>query len=94
MVALTGDTTRSRRNEPTPPSISARVNQVVGGFWSTTSAPTATHRRNYDIAAAEFTPLLASLRTLIDVDLRKIETSAESAGAPWTPGRVPVWSAE
>jgi photosystem II stability/assembly factor-like uncharacterized protein len=94
LIALTGDTTRSRRNEPTPPSISARVNQVVGGFWSTTSAPTATHRRNYDIAAAEFTPLLASLRTLIDVDLRKIETSAEAAGAPWTPGRVPVWSAE
>jgi len=94
MVSLTGDTTRARRNEPTSPSIEGRVTQVVTGFWSTTSAPTATHKRNYEIAAAQFTPVLDSLRTIIDVDLQKLESAAETAGAPWTPGRVPVWTAE
>jgi hypothetical protein len=94
LIALTGDSTRSRRNEPVRPSIEARVDQVVTGFWSTTSAPTATHKRNYEIAAAEFAPVLDALRTIIDVDLKRLDSAAESAGAPWTPGRVPVWAAE
>jgi len=94
MIALTGDTTRARRNEPVRPSIAGRVDQVVTGFWSTTSAPTATHKRNYEIAAAEFAPVLDTLRTIIDVDLKRLDSAAESAGAPWTPGRVPVWAAE
>jgi len=93
-VPLEGDTVRSRRNEPTPPSVVDRVQQVVGGHWFSTSAPTSTHQRNYDIAAAEFSPVLTALRTLIDADLKAIENAAESAGAPYTPGRVPRWSPE
>jgi hypothetical protein len=48
-IELSGDTTRASRNEPTPPSIADRVATIVGGHWDATSAPTATHRRNYDI---------------------------------------------
>jgi len=93
-VPLEGDTVRAARNEPTPPSIVDRVQQIVGGHWFTTSAPTATHYRNYDIAAAEFTPVLAALQVLIETDLKAIENAAEAAGAPYTPGRVPRWSPE
>jgi hypothetical protein len=71
-----------------------RVDQIVGGHWSTTSAPTATHKHNYDVAAAQFSPVLVSLQKLIDEDLVGIERAAESAGAPRTPGRVPHWSPE
>ena len=92
--ALSGDSTRSKRNEPTSPAIVDRVQQVVGGHWDTTSAATATHKRNYEIAAAAFAPVLADLRTLILVDLKKIEDAAEAAGATWTPGRVPDWRPE
>jgi hypothetical protein len=28
---------------------------------------------------------------LVEVDLTKLEKDMESAGAPWTPGRVPEW---
>jgi hypothetical protein len=35
---------------------------------------------------------LAKLRTLAEVDLVKLEKDMEAAGAPWTPGRVPVWT--
>jgi len=90
-VELSGDKTRSRHNEPAPASIVGRVEQVVNGHWYTTDDPTATQRRNYEIAASEFSPLLEKLRTLILVDLAKIESAAEAAGAPWTPGRVPEW---
>ena len=91
---LNGDTTVASRNEPTPPSIVDRVQTIVSGHWDSTSAPTATQRRNYDIAAAEFAPILAKLRTLILTDFKRLEDKAEAAGAPWTPGRVPDWKPE
>jgi photosystem II stability/assembly factor-like uncharacterized protein len=93
-VALTGDDVVAARNEPVPPAVQDRVQQVVGGTWYATSAPTQTHRQAYDIAAAQFAPLLETLRTLVDVDLKQIEDRAESLGSPWTPGRVPTWKPE
>ena len=90
-VELNGDPTLASRNEPTSPSITDRVQQIVGGHWDATSAPTATHRRNYEIASQQFAPVLEKLRTLALVDLKKLEDDAEAAGAPWTPGRVPTW---
>jgi hypothetical protein len=93
-VELNGDATISSRSEPTPPSIVDRVQTIVAGHWDATSAPTATHRRNYDIAAGQFAPVLAKLRTLSLTDLKRLEDEAEAAGAPWTPGRVPDWKPE
>ena len=94
VVALSGDATVAKRNEPTPPSIVDRVQQIVYGQWYATADATATHRRNYDIAAKQFAPVLSDLRQLVSVELKEIDDAAELAGAPWTPGRVPVWRAE
>ena len=94
LVTLEGDVTVARRNEPIPPSISGRVQQIVGSSWTSTSAPTETHRRNYEIAAEGFGELLEGLRVLIEEDLAALESELEAAGAPWTPGRVPRWKAE
>ncbi len=89
---LNGDPTRPRRNEPAMPGIMNRVQGVVFGHWSSTSAPTATHRRNYEIAAQEFGELHDELRQLIERDLVTLEDRLEAAGAPWTPGRrLPRW---
>jgi photosystem II stability/assembly factor-like uncharacterized protein len=90
---LSGDAVLASRNEPRPPSISDRVSSVVAGHWLTTSDPTATHRRAYDIAAEEFGVTLAEF-TAVHNDLEALEQKADVAGAPWTPGRVPTWSAE
>ncbi len=92
--ALWGDRVVARRAEPTSPGIVSRVQTIVGGQWSTTSAPTGTNQRNYTIAVEAFEPWLAKLRTAIDNDLAAIEREAEAAGAPWTPGRVPTFEAE
>jgi hypothetical protein len=93
-VTLSGDRVVARYNEPTPPSIVDRVMGIVGGYWTTTSAPTATHRKAYDIAAAKFADFLPKLQTVVEKDLKALEDRAEAAGAPWTPGRVPRWTKE
>jgi len=89
---ISGDPTKPKRSEPAMGGIMDRINQIVYGQWSTTSAPTETHRKNYEIAAEEFSGILGDLRQLIEVDLAALEDRLEAAGAPWTPGRgVPRW---
>ena len=88
MRTLYGDRTMQRRSEPSAPSLMDRVNAQL----STTSPITQTARRGYEIAADAFGKFLEDLRTLIEVDLKKLGDEMEAAGAPWTPGRgVPVW---
>ncbi len=92
--ALRGDRVAARYEMPTGPSITDRVEGIVGTQWAATSAPTGTSLEAYDIAADEFTVQLAALRTLVEKDLRGLEQRLEGAGAPYTPGRIPVWHKE
>ncbi len=87
-----GDPTTSDRSEPAMPGIMDRINQIIWGLWGTTSAPTATHRKNFEIASEAFAIAATDLRQIVDTDLPALERELESAGAPWTPGRgVPDW---
>ncbi len=90
--ALTGDITVRKRSESDPPSIRERVQRILYGFWRSTSAPTQTMRDQYKIAGDEFSPQLAELKQLIEVDLNTLKKTLEQSGAPWTPGRVPMWN--
>jgi hypothetical protein len=90
--ALRGDVEVAKRSENVPSSIHDRVNSVMEGERFSLAKPTQSHIDSYNIAAAEFAEELAKLRTLVDVDLTKLEKDMEAAGAPWTPGRVPEWS--
>ncbi len=92
-IELTGDRTVARRSEPTPPSIASRAGRVTG-HWTTTAPPTGTHRRQYEIASEAFAEVLARMRQLVDVELVGLEREMEAAGAPWTPGRIPVWRSD
>lgn len=90
--ALTGDRTKPRRSEPGMPGIVARVQQIVRGHWSTTSAPTETHRRNLEIASEAFACVVGDLKRLIETDLPALEARLDEAGVPWTSGRkIPAW---
>jgi hypothetical protein len=89
--ALRGDRTARTRFEPYPPSIINRVDGIVDDQWMSTSAPTKTQQDAYTIAGEEFEPQLGLLRTLIETDIKNIETGLERAGGPWTPGRIPEW---
>ncbi len=71
-------------------SLKGRTDLIVSSLWVTTSGPTGTYRRAYDEAQEDFGDLLADLEAL-DNRIRAVEDELEAAGAPYTPGRLPVW---
>ena len=79
-----------RENSDTPPpSITSRVSIVADTVRLSTIKPTQTQIAQYNLSAAEFKPVLARLRKLVEVDLPAFEKTLENAGAPLTPGRLP-----
>jgi adenylosuccinate synthase len=50
-----------------------------------------THKRQYEIVASEFGVVVERLRRLVELDLRRVEQTAEAQGVPWTSGRMPRW---
>jgi len=89
VLAFTGDSTKAGRNVFTPPAIVDRVERIASDQWYTTQAPTATHRQAFEWAAAAFATEMAKLEQLV-TDLDALEAKADEAGAPWTPGRMPI----
>jgi photosystem II stability/assembly factor-like uncharacterized protein len=94
LIGLRGDSVMAGRNEPTAMSTVDRVQAIVSSHWSATVAPTGTSREAYAVASEAFEKQLATVRTLVETDLRALEGAMEKAGAPWTPGRVPTWQKE
>jgi photosystem II stability/assembly factor-like uncharacterized protein len=78
-------------NWPAPASISERLSAVSESFWSSTSAVSQTQRDVYASIETDFPALLDQLKKIGEVYLPDIENTLEKAGAPWTPGRIPVW---
>jgi photosystem II stability/assembly factor-like uncharacterized protein len=89
--ALRGDRELQKRNEPVPSSINDRVQAIMEGERFALTKPTQTHIDDYNIASGQFAEALGKIHVLVEVDLTKLEKDMESAGAPWTPGRVPEW---
>jgi photosystem II stability/assembly factor-like uncharacterized protein len=89
--AVRGDAEMQKRNEAVPSSINDRVNAILEGERFSLAKPTQSHVEDYSIAAAELAEQLGKLHALVEVDMAKLEKDMESAGAPWTPGRVPEW---
>jgi photosystem II stability/assembly factor-like uncharacterized protein len=88
--ALDGDPTMSRRQEPTPPSLMGRLN-VLAQSARSLEGPTGTQEHQYEIVAAEYAKIQTRLRAIAETDLRRVESAAETAGVPWTTGRIPDW---
>jgi hypothetical protein len=90
---LNGDPTVRRRAESSPTSLSQRLGRITGGSWSgTLTEVTGMHQEQYQLVGDEFVTILANLRTLIQIDLKRLQDLADEVGAPWTSGRLPVWS--
>ena len=92
-VAIQGDSTIASRNEPAPMSVANRAGSLYGTLVYSQSAAGGNFRASYAVAAQEFTAALQSLR-LLERDLAALENALEIKGAPWTPGRIPEWSAD
>ena len=92
-TAINGDTTVASRNESVPMPIASRVGALYYGLVFSQSKVAGSYQVSYQVAVSEFAGALASLR-LLEADVRTLEAALEIKGAPWTPGRIPVWSAD
>lgn len=88
---LSGDRVLAKYQVPTVPAIEERLGRVVQGTWTVTTAPTASQRKDYDLAADAFAAWLPRAKAFLEQDVKGVEDALEAAGAPWTPGRLPVW---
>ena len=98
-IALDGDRALARRNSDLTALVD-RSGYLVNAHWTSTSAPTATSRRQYDIASADLAKLLADLHQGADRSIRpsdfevEVEAiglfihSAEAAGGGGSGGRT------
>ena len=83
---LFGDPVRGRLNEPTTPSIASRLYSALSSF-DTRLMPTATQRRDVEVARAELATLSREYDALVAGPLTKLGAALDAAGAPWTPRR-------
>ena len=86
---IRGDAVMRSRDEPTPESVSDRVNYAAATVRQTTGKPTRTALESYQIASDELASEIPKLRRLIETDIRVLEKQMDAAGAPPTPGRLP-----
>jgi photosystem II stability/assembly factor-like uncharacterized protein len=91
-VELQGDSLKMKYQEATVPAIQQRMDRLVGGIWQVTTAPTSAQREAYTWAADAFSVFLPRLKTFLQQDLKSLEDTLETSGAPWTPGRIPEWN--
>jgi photosystem II stability/assembly factor-like uncharacterized protein len=87
---LNGDDLLPRYEGQARMSLKGRTDLIVGSLWSTTAAPTGTYQRAYQQAHDAFGKVLGELRD-VHARVQALEDQLEHAGAPYTPGRLPVW---
>ena len=92
LIQLRGNETLRGLSINTPPSVSDRVETILGNESMSTAVPPRTDVDSYNTASEEFTRQLARLRELIHVDLKNLEVRMRAAGSPWTPGTLPDWN--
>jgi hypothetical protein len=88
---LNGDYSLRRREFPVPPSISSRINTIINGLWSSTSAPTETQKSSLELVKNEFGNVYMEIKQIKEVEITELEAMLEKGKAPWTPGRLPEW---
>ena len=80
--------------EEVPPAevpINDRLGNITYAHMGSTSGIANTEKQNYEILKEEFPPVLAALKRIVETDIPALEAELNKIGAPWTPGRLPVW---
>ncbi len=85
--SLAGNRSMRSLGEPRVPTVAGRLRVASMSDGKSDYGPTATHRRAFEIATAEFGDIKPQLRQLFEIDLPSLEAAMEAAGVPWTPGR-------
>lgn len=86
---LYGDRTKQKRSEPARSGLYGRLGNIIYGYWRCSSPPTETMRVQLGIVERSLESFTSKLTRLLEVELDKLLKEADSAGVPWTPGRLP-----
>ena len=76
---------------PVQVPLNDRLGDISYAHMGSTSGITGTEKMNYNILKEEFPPVLAALKKIVETDIPPLEAELNKIGAPWTPGRLPVW---
>ncbi|HPD34480.1 MAG TPA: hypothetical protein PKV40_09075, partial [Candidatus Kapabacteria bacterium] len=90
-ITLNGNRTIEAHNENQTPSINDRLNYVIWVVWDLDSAPTQTAKDSYNIASDQLKEFLQKMKSLEENQIKPVQDTLQKFGAPWTPGRFPVW---
>jgi len=86
-----GDNVKGRLDLDEPPSIFGRLNNALYDGYGSTGEPTSTMKMQFELAGEAFEGWYTKFKTLLNTDLRSLESKLEAAGAPYTPGRLLEW---
>ena len=81
-------------SEEVPPEqvpLNTRLGNITYTHMGSTSGINATEKQNYEILTEEFPPVLEAVKRIVETDIPAMEAELNKIGAPWTPGRIPVW---
>lgn len=89
-LKLNGDGSLAKREFESLPGLLSRIDQVESSLWTSTSDATSTNKQSVTVVENQLSPILAAIDK-VSLDIEKIERQLEADGAPYTPGRMPVW---
>ena len=89
-VMLGGDRDYGRLDLDAPYALNRRAGSALFDIFGYSGNVPGSSKRNYEIAADEFAPILEKVKAL-QTDFEMIEKHMESTNAPITKGRLPNW---
>ena len=85
-----GDRVIESQNEAVKPGVKERIEFMYTASAESLSVPTQTQKETFDLVKDQFVKALEEMRA-IRSEIEEMNRVLEQKGAPWTPGRIPVW---
>jgi len=89
-IKLNGDRTYGELDLDAPYALRQRARSTIGDIMGSTSNIPGSAKRNYEIAADEFAPILEEVNAL-KLEFEKMDQKLGTINAPVTKGRLPNW---
>jgi len=89
-IKMNGDGTYRALDLDGDYGIPQRASSAIFAIMGSTSNVPGSSKRDYNIAADEFTPILEEVRALV-MEFHEMDQKLGTMGAPLTPGRLPNW---
>jgi len=87
-LTMFGDPIKNQLEIDQAPSLISRVNTAIYAGSTSLTDPTTTSKEVKRIAEKYLSPVIASLKELVEVNVPAINTELDANQAPWTPGRI------